>query len=201
MRPTPIYYYSSSSGLVRTFAVRLGRPAFNLADREHRTAIVTQPWVLLTPSYKSGNAHNDTIPEAVTRFGHNLDVVNNTIACFALLGLVLAALGLYGVVSNLVAQRTGEFGIRLALGAKPTSVLGLVLKTGLLLSGCGLFIGGVLAFLLNRALQASMPRMAGSDPVAILSVAVALFGISMLACYLPARRATKIDPIIALRGD
>ena len=68
MRPTPIYYYSSSSGLVRTFAVRLGRPAFNLADREHRTAIVTQPWVLLTPSYKSGNAHNDTIPEAVKRF-------------------------------------------------------------------------------------------------------------------------------------
>jgi len=63
-----VYYYSSASGLVRSFAERLDRPAFNLAEREHRTAEVDGPWVLLTPSYKSGNDANDTVPEAVRRF-------------------------------------------------------------------------------------------------------------------------------------
>ncbi|PVU82172.1 class Ib ribonucleoside-diphosphate reductase assembly flavoprotein NrdI [Cellulomonas sp. WB94] len=68
MRQTPIYYYSSSSGLVRSFAERLGRPVFNLADREHRLSEADGPWVLLTPSYKSGNDRNDTVPEGVLRF-------------------------------------------------------------------------------------------------------------------------------------
>jgi ABC-type antimicrobial peptide transport system permease subunit len=142
-----------------------------------------------------------TIPEAFDRFGHNFVVVNNTIGGFALLGLVLASLGLYGVISNLVAQRTSEFGIRLALGAKPGAVLSLVLNTGIRLSLIGLAIGCVLAYALNRALQSSMPRMAGSAPFTITWVACILFAISLLACWLPARRATKIDPIIALRAD
>jgi len=68
VRTTPVYYYSSASGLVRSFAERLGRPAFNLAEREHRRSEADGPWVLLTPSYKTGNAANDTIPEAVRRF-------------------------------------------------------------------------------------------------------------------------------------
>jgi protein involved in ribonucleotide reduction len=68
MRQTPIYYYSSSSGLVRSFAERLGRPVFNLAEREHRVSEADGPWVLLTPSYKSGNDRNDTVPEGVLRF-------------------------------------------------------------------------------------------------------------------------------------
>jgi hypothetical protein len=142
-----------------------------------------------------------TIPEAADRFSHNIVVVNNTIAGFSLLGLVLASLGLYGVISNLVAQRTGEFGIRLALGAKPRDVLRLVLGTGMRLTLIGLVIGCVLAFALNRTLQAFMPRMASSDPITIAWVACVLFAISLLACWLPARRATKIDPIIALRAD
>ncbi len=68
VRQTPIYYYSSASGLVRTFAERLGRPVFNLAEREHRLSEVDGPWVLLTPSYKTGNDRNDTVPEPVRRF-------------------------------------------------------------------------------------------------------------------------------------
>lgn len=68
MRQTPIYYYSSSSGLVRQFAERLGRPVFDLSQREVRRSLADGPWVLLTPSYKSGNARNDTVPEAVKRF-------------------------------------------------------------------------------------------------------------------------------------
>jgi protein involved in ribonucleotide reduction len=68
MRQTPVYYYSSASGLVRSFAERLGRPAYNLADREHRLSEADGPWVLLTPSYKTGNDRNDTVPEGVRRF-------------------------------------------------------------------------------------------------------------------------------------
>lgn len=68
VRPTPVYYYSSTSGLVRTFAERLDRPVRNLAERQHRACEVDGPWVLLTPSYKTGNPANDTIPEAVRRF-------------------------------------------------------------------------------------------------------------------------------------
>ena len=142
-----------------------------------------------------------TIPEAMDRYGHNLIVINNTLGGFALLGLVLAALGLYGVISNLVAQRTGEFGIRLALGATPGNVLGLVLRRGLWLTGLGLLIGVAAAFGLNILLQSSMPGMAAADPVTIALVAVVLLAIALLACWLPARRATRINPLDALRAE
>lgn len=68
VRQTPVYFYSSRSGLVRSFAERLGRPVFDLSEREHRLGEADGPWVLLTPSYKTGNDRNDTIPEAVRRF-------------------------------------------------------------------------------------------------------------------------------------
>jgi len=142
-----------------------------------------------------------TIPEAADRFQHNLVVVNHTLVGFALLGLALAAVGLYGVISYLVAQRTNEFGIRLALGAKPRNVLGLVLRTGVRLTLIGLAIGSALAYLLNRALQASMPLMAGSDPATIALVALLLFAVALLACWIPAQRATRIDPLEALRAE
>jgi predicted permease len=142
-----------------------------------------------------------TIPEAALRFGNNIIVINNTMGGFALLGLLLAAIGLYGVISNLVAQRTGEFGIRLALGAKPRDVLGLVLRKGIWLTLIGLVIGSGLAVLLNWALQAAMPRMAGLDPVTIAAVALLLLGIALFACWLPARRATRINPVEALRAE
>jgi len=142
-----------------------------------------------------------TMPEAADRYAHNIVVINDTLGGFALLGLALAALGLYGVISNLVAQRMSEFGIRLALGAKPRDVLGLVLRRGVGLTLLGLVIGAALAFALNLALQATMPRMAASDPVTIALVAVLLLAIALLACWLPARRATRINPLDALRAE
>ena len=69
----PVYYYSSASGLVKTFAENLPRPTFNLAERENRLRVLTEPWVLLTPSYKTGNINNDTIPEPVKRFLRSAD--------------------------------------------------------------------------------------------------------------------------------
>ena len=142
-----------------------------------------------------------TMPEAADRYSHNIVVINDTLGGFSLLGLALAALGLYGVISNLVAQRTAEFGIRLALGAKPRDVLALVLRRGVGLTLIGLVIGGALAYGLNLALQATMPRMAAPDPVTIALVALMLLAIALLACWLPARRATKVDPLVALRAE
>ena len=142
-----------------------------------------------------------TIPEASDRFNHNLVVINDTLAGFALLGLVLAAVGLYGVISYLVAQRTNEFGIRLALGASPGNVLRLVMGHGILLTGIGLVIGLAGAYALNRVLGSSLPRVADSDPLALLTTAAALFVVALLACYFPARRATKVDPLQSLRAE
>ena len=141
------------------------------------------------------------MPEAADRFEHNIFVVNDMLGAFALLGLVLASVGLYGVVSNLVAQRTAEFGIRLALGAKPRDVLGLVLSTGVKLTIVGLLTGAVLAFALIRMLSSEMPRMAGADPATLTLVVLVLSAVALFASYWPARRATNVDPLVALRAE
>ncbi|ACB75171.1 ABC transporter permease [Opitutus terrae] len=142
-----------------------------------------------------------TIPEAIDRYSHNIVLVNQTIGAFALLGVLLASVGLYGVISNLVAQRTGEFGIRLALGARPRDVLTLVLRGGMTLTAIGLGLGAVVAYALNLVLQGFMPRMAASDPLTIALVAVLLFSVAVFACWLPAQRATRINPLDALRAE
>lgn len=142
-----------------------------------------------------------TIPEAIDRYASNIVLVNRTVGAFALLGLLLASIGLYGVISNLVAQRTGEFGIRLALGARPRDVLALVLRGGIQLTLIGLVGGTAVAFALNGALQRWMPRVGASDPATILGVAGLLFVVALVACWLPARRATRINPLEALRAE
>lgn len=106
MRLTPIYYYSSSSGLVRTFAEKLDRPVFNLAEREHRLSEVDGPWVLLTPSYKTGNDSNDTIPEGVRRF---LRSDNNRRRMVGIIGSGNRNFGRhYQMAARIVAERSGR---------------------------------------------------------------------------------------------
>ncbi len=142
-----------------------------------------------------------TVGQFVDRQQHNLIIVAQLLGGFALLGLVLASVGLYGVISNIVAQRTGEFGIRLALGAKPSDVLKLVLGQGLFLTVIGLVLGVAGAYGLGLFLASFMPRMIATDPVALAGTAVLLFAVAALACWLPARRATKVDPLEALRAE
>jgi predicted permease len=142
-----------------------------------------------------------TVDQFVQRQQHNLVIVAQLLTGFAGLGLVLAAVGLYGVISNIVAQRTGEFGIRLALGAKPSDVLKLVLGRGLLLTAIGLGLGLAGAYGLGLFLGSFMPRMIATDPVALSGTAALLFAVAALACWLPARRATKVDPLEALRAE
>jgi putative ABC transport system permease protein len=142
-----------------------------------------------------------TVPEAVRNAQHNLRLSAQLLGAFALVGLLLAAVGVYGVTTNLVAQRVGEFGIRLALGASPGDLLALVLRHGALLAGSGLLLGLAGAFGLSRYLNSLMPRAAGLDLPALAAVAGILLGVALLACYLPARRAMKVDPLEALRNE
>jgi putative ABC transport system permease protein len=123
------------------------------------------------------------------------------LAVFAGLGLVLTAIGLYGVVAYGVAQRTREFGIRLALGARSGEVLGMVVKSGLALAGIGLAVGIVLAVFATRLLASALHGVDPLDPITFGAVTATLLVVATLASYLPARRATRVDPIGALRSE
>jgi predicted permease len=142
-----------------------------------------------------------TIPEAADRYQHNIMVVNNTLAGFALLGLMLAAVGLYGVISYLVAQRTSEIGVRIALGASGRNILRLILGRGVVLTLIGLAIGLAAGYALNRLLGNAIPLMVESDPATLAGTAAALFIIAIVACWVPAWRATKVDPLEAIRAE
>ena len=123
------------------------------------------------------------------------------LASFAVLAVVLASLGLYGVMALGVAQRTRELGIRLALGAQRANVLRLVLGQSARLVGVGLALGLVAALGAGRLLAGIVYGVSAVDPGVLGLVALGLGGVGMLASYLPARRATKIDPLTALREE
>jgi len=121
----------------------------------------------------------------------------------AAIAVVLAAIGVYGVLSYFVNQRTRELGIRFALGAQRIDVLVLVTKLGLTLAGTGLAIGVALALGLKRFLAAHLQlfRVKPTDPATFAAVGILLVSIAVLACYIPARRATNVDPMTALRHE
>jgi len=122
-------------------------------------------------------------------------------ASFAGVALLLAAVGIYGVMAFFVAQRTHEIGLRIAFGASQDHVVSLVLKEGLLLTAIGLGVGMAGAFVAGRALRGLLYGVSTVDSVAFSAVAVTLFAAALIACYIPARRAAKIDPMVALRYE
>lgn len=120
---------------------------------------------------------------------------------FAGLALVLAGLGIYGVMSNAVEQRTHEIGVRMALGAGRSRVLRMVLRHGVQLTLLGIIFGTAGAFAITRLLKAFLFQVTPTDPATFLSVTMFLFLVAMCACLIPARRATRVDPVIALRYE
>ncbi|HMD08147.1 MAG TPA: ABC transporter permease [Candidatus Acidoferrum sp.] len=123
------------------------------------------------------------------------------LSLFAGLALVLASLGIYGVMSNTVAQRTHEIGVRMALGAGRSSVLRLVLSSGMRLAVLGISLGTAGAFALTRLMKSFLFHVTPTDPATFVEVALFLFLVALLASYIPARRATRVDPVVALRYE
>jgi putative ABC transport system permease protein len=139
----------------------------------------------------------ETVSASLSQRRFSLEVI----ALFALTALLLASIGVYGVISYLVTERTREIGIRLALGAQKRNILRVVLQQGLQLAVAGAVIGLVCALIVSHVMATLLYGVKPTDPLSFGGVAALFVGVALLACYLPARRAMKIDPMVALRHE
>jgi putative ABC transport system permease protein len=139
----------------------------------------------------------DILSESITRQRFSMLLLG----IFATLALVLAAVGIYGVMSYSITQRTREFGIRMALGARGSDVLKLAVGHALKLVLIGVVIGLGAAFILTRVMSSLLFRVSATDPTTFAIISLVLISVAVLASYIPARRATKIDPMVALRYE
>ena len=120
---------------------------------------------------------------------------------FSIVALSIAVIGIYGVIAYGVAQRRKEIGIRVALGARPASVAGMVVRQGMALAAVGIAAGLALAFMLTRFLSRFLFSVTATDPITLGGVAALLAAAALAASYIPARRATRTDPVEVLRAD
>jgi putative ABC transport system permease protein len=140
---------------------------------------------------------NETVSASLTERRFSMEMV----ALFALTALLLAGLGIYGVISYMVSERTHEIGIRIALGAQKKNILQMVLRQGLGLAIAGAAVGLVGALVVSHLMAGLLYGVRPTDSVTFSSVALLLLGVALLACYIPARRAMRVDPLVALRHE
>jgi len=131
----------------------------------------------------------------------SISLLGSLLGAFATIGVILAAIGIYGVVSYTVVQRIGELGIRIALGAQTRDVLWLVLGKGAVLVGIGALLGSVGAYGVSKLLISIVPSLPTRDPFILPLATLALVAVALVACYVPARRATRVDPLVALKSE
>jgi ABC-type antimicrobial peptide transport system permease subunit len=139
----------------------------------------------------------ETVSASLSQRRFSLEVI----ALFALTALLLASIGVYGVISFLVTERTREIGIRLALGAQKSNILRVILQQGFQLAVAGAAIGIVCAVIVSHLMASLLYGVKPTDPLSFGGVAALFVGVALLACYLPARRVMKIDPMVALRHE
>jgi predicted permease len=140
---------------------------------------------------------NDMVSASLSERRFSMEMVG----LFALTALLLAGLGIYGVISYIVSERTHEIGIRLALGAQSRNILRMVLRQGLALAIAGAAVGLVCALIVSHLMAGLLYGVRPTDPLTFAGVALLLIGVALLACYIPARRAIRVDPLVALRHD
>jgi ABC-type antimicrobial peptide transport system permease subunit len=142
-----------------------------------------------------------TLERQIERSLLNERLVATLSTAFGILATLLAVIGLYGVMAYTVARRTREIGVRMALGAATGDVLWLVMREVLVLVGCGIILGVVGASLLSRVVQSQLYGLTPTDPLTIVAAALILGVVALLAGYIPARRATRVNPVLALRYE
>jgi putative ABC transport system permease protein len=179
--------------LAASFVIRTSAPLTTVASAIRATLRAIDPKVAL---YELGMM-DDALAQTVTQ----PRLYATLVAAFAFLALLLATLGVYGVIAYAVSRRTREFGIRIALGASGAEVGRVVLRRGIALAVIGLGCGVLLSFLMVRAVQSLLFDTAPFDPATFGGVTVVLFVAAVAASWLPARRAAHVDPVIAMRAE
>jgi predicted permease len=195
IKPVLYYPYRQSSSLTGSLVVRTSSDPARLASAIRSECHALEPDVAIFNVQTMEEMISDSPASFMRRFPALL------ISIFAAVALLLAAVGIYGVVSYSVSQQTHCIGVRMALGAQVSDILKMVFKQGFVLVLMGLAIGTVAALALTRLLGSVLYEVSASDPATFAFVIGALALVALLACYLPARRATSVDPIVALRYE
>ncbi len=187
------YSYTQYPGYLNDFEVRYTGDLGAVSTAVQRTIHSIDPSLPIT--------RVETLDERIASTVVNQRLVAQLCSFFGLLAVFLSSIGIYGLMSYLVSRRTNEIGVRMALGADPARVRRLVMREIVLLVGIGIAIGVPVTLEGGQLVTAMLYGLKGTDPLSLLAAAALLFVVTMLAGYLPARRASRVDPAVALRCE